>query len=90
MKEPVEVHSQPELENASLVVGWQEDAGKLGPKVIDYLNKHIRSKSFCEIEPVKFFPHGFHRLENLLIQEFEDLRGIEGIGIIEIIEFSCP
>jgi hypothetical protein len=37
MKEPVEVYWQPELENASLVVGWQEDAGKLGPKVIHYL-----------------------------------------------------
>ncbi len=68
MKEPVEVHSQPELENASLVVDWQEVAGKLGPKVIDYLNKHIRSKSFCEIEPVRFFPLGGVVIDNNIAQ----------------------
>lgn len=66
MKEPVNVtvHSQPKLENASLIVGWQEDAGKLGPKVIDYLNKHVRGKCFCEIEPEKFFPLGGVAIDN--------------------------
>ncbi len=68
MKELVEVRSQPELENASLVVGWQEDAGKLGPQVIDYLNKHIRGKSFCEIEPTKFFPLGGVAIDNNVAQ----------------------
>jgi len=58
MKEQVEIYSQPELENTSLVVGWQEDAGKLGSKIINYLNEHIKGKLFCEIEPVKFFPLG--------------------------------
>lgn len=57
MKEPanVIVHSRPEFENSSLIVGWQEDAGKLGSKVIDYLKKSIKGKCFCEIEPQKFF-----------------------------------
>jgi proteasome assembly chaperone (PAC2) family protein len=68
MKEPVKVYSQPELENASLVIGWQEDAGKLGPKVIDYLNRHIRGKSFCEIEPEKFFPLGGVAIDNDIAQ----------------------
>ena len=68
MREPVEVYWQPEFENASLIVGWQEDAGKLGPKVIDYLTKHIRGKSFCEIEPVKFFPLGGVAIDNELAQ----------------------
>jgi hypothetical protein len=44
MKEPVEIYGQPEFENASLIVGWQDDAGKLGPKVIDCLNRHIKGK----------------------------------------------
>ena len=68
MKELVEVYSQPELENASLVVGWQEGAGKLGPKVIDYLNRHIKGKSFCEIEPAEFFPLGGVAIDNDLAQ----------------------
>ena len=68
MKEVVNVHSEPELENASLIVGWQEDAGKLGPKVIDYLNKHIKGSSFCEIEPVNFFPLGGVTIDNNIAQ----------------------
>ena len=68
MKEPVSVRFQPELENASLIVGWQEDAGKLGPKVIAYLNEHIKGKSFCEIEPEKFFSLGGVAIENNIAQ----------------------
>jgi len=70
MRAPVNVNvrSQPELENASLIVGWQEDAGKLGPKVIDYLNKHIKGKSFCEIEPERFFPMGGVVIDNDIAQ----------------------
>ena len=68
MKELVNVCSQPDLENASLIVGWQQDAGKLGPKVIDYLNSHIKAKIFCEIEPVNFFPLGGVAIENDIAQ----------------------
>jgi proteasome assembly chaperone (PAC2) family protein len=68
MKEIVKMHSQPELENSSLIVGWQQDAGKLGPKVIEYLNKHIKAKNFCEIEPVSFFPLGGVAIENDIAQ----------------------
>lgn len=68
MKELVNTHSMPELENASLIVGWQEDAGKLGPKVINYLNKHIRARTFCEIEPVEFFPLDGVAIENNVAQ----------------------
>jgi proteasome assembly chaperone (PAC2) family protein len=39
----------------TLIVGWDKDAGKLGATVIEYLNKKIKSNSFCEIEPVDFF-----------------------------------
>jgi proteasome assembly chaperone (PAC2) family protein len=68
MKEPVEMHSQPELGNASLIVGWQQDAGKLGPKVIEYLNRHIKAKIFYEIEPADFFPLGGVAIENNIVQ----------------------
>lgn len=68
MKEPVNFRPQPELENASFIVGWQEDAGKLAPKVIDYLASHIRGKSFCEIEPQEFFPLGGVAIDNNIAQ----------------------
>ena len=68
MKELVNAHSMPELEKASLIVGWQEDAGKLGPKVIEYLNKHIKAKTFYEIEPVKFFPLDGVAIDNNIAQ----------------------
>ncbi len=68
MKEPFNVHSQPDLENASLIVGWQEDAGELGTKVLDYLNRHIKNKSFCEIEPEMFFPMGGVTINNDIAQ----------------------
>jgi len=46
---------EPKFENPSLIVGWDRDAGQLGPKVIEYLNRKINSRIFCEIEPVDFF-----------------------------------
>ncbi len=64
MKGPVEVRWQPELENVSLIVGWQEDGGKLGPGTIDYLSRHIRARTFAEIEPVPFFPLNGVAIEN--------------------------
>jgi proteasome assembly chaperone (PAC2) family protein len=55
MKNILKFSERPEFQNPSLIVGWQEDSGKLSPKVIEYLNKKIKSRSFCEIEPVSFF-----------------------------------
>jgi len=52
---PVRVYSRPNLENASLIVGWLDDVGKVGPRVIEYLKTHISAKMFCEIEPENFF-----------------------------------
>lgn len=46
---------QPKFKNPSLIVSWNRDAGQLSPRVIEYLNKKINSKSFCEIEPMDFF-----------------------------------
>jgi len=59
---------QPELQNPSLIVGFSEDAGKLAPKVIDYLNEKIKGESFCEIEPSEFFSLGGVAIENDVAQ----------------------
>lgn len=57
-KEPLKFSGRPGLEQASLVVSWSADASSLGAKVTDYLNKKLGGRSFCEIEPVEFFPLG--------------------------------
>jgi len=41
MKNIFKFSQQPNFENASLIVGWDKDAGQLSPTVIDYLNKKI-------------------------------------------------
>lgn len=68
MKDSFKFSWQPELENPSLVVSWEEDAGKVGPKVIDYLNKKIKGNFFCEIEPVGFFSLGGVTIKNDIAQ----------------------
>ena len=47
--------TKPKLESSSLVVAWDQDAGSVGPKVADYLNKELESKEFAEIVPENFF-----------------------------------
>lgn len=59
---------QPEFKNPSLIVGWEEDAGKLGLRVIDYLNKKLMSQSFCQIKPVDFFSLGGVAIEGDIAQ----------------------
>ena len=64
MKEPIEVYRQPDLENASLIVGWQNSSGNLGSKVVEYLSRHLQARTFGEIEPVQFFPLNGVEVEN--------------------------
>ena len=68
MKNLFKFSERPKFENPSLIVGWQEDSGKLSPKVIEYLNKKIKSKSFCEIEPVDFSSLAGVAIENNIAQ----------------------
>jgi len=68
MKDLFKLSGQPELRSPSLVVGWSTDAGKLGSKVTDYLNKKLGSRDLGEIEPVDFFPLGGVTIEDDLIQ----------------------
>ncbi len=68
MKAPLKFSWQPELQHPSLVIGWSIDASKLGAKVTDYLNRKLGGQSFCEIEPVEFFPLGGVSIEDNLVQ----------------------
>jgi len=65
---PFRIYAKPEFQSSSLIVGWAEDAGKLGPKVVDYLNKKLEGQDFAEIEPVDFFSLGGVLVENNVTQ----------------------
>lgn len=67
-KHPFEIYGKLELQGSSLVVGWNEDAGKLGPKVIDYLNKKLGGKEVGEIDPEDFFSLGGVSIEDDVAQ----------------------
>lgn len=59
---------QPKFECLSLIVGWDKDAGKLGPKVVEYLTRKMNLRSFCEIEPAYFFSLGGVGIEDNVAQ----------------------
>jgi len=59
---------QPHFENPSLIVGWSKDAGQLSPKVVEYLNRKLKSRSFSEIELAGFFSLGGVAVENNVAQ----------------------
>lgn len=67
-KDPLKFLSRPVLQFPTLVIAWSEDAGQLGPKVIDYLRRKLGSQSFCEIEPLDFFRMGGVAIENDLVK----------------------
>ena len=50
------IHEKPKLENAALIVGWTEDAGRLAPRTLDYLNHKLGSIEFAEFELADYFP----------------------------------
>lgn len=64
----LKIHKPPNLQNPSLLVGWSQDIGKLGPKVIDYLNKKLGAEEFGELEPEAFSSFGGVQIEDNVIQ----------------------
>lgn len=68
---PFKIYKTPNLQRPSLIVGWSQDAGNLGLKVIDYLNKKLETTELGEIEPVDFFSFGGVRIEDDVIQSPE-------------------
>ena len=61
-------YDKPKLRECSLIVCWNEDAARLGPKVINYLNNKLQGKFFCEIEPEGFFSLGGVLVNNNIAQ----------------------
>lgn len=65
---PFKVLRKPKFQSSFLVVGWNEDAGQLGPGVIDYLTGELGGERFGEIEPEDFFSLGGIRVEDDVAQ----------------------
>lgn len=61
-------YSKPKLSECSLLVSWTEDSGRLGPTVVDHLNKKLGGQLFCEIEPEGFFQLGGVLVEDNIAQ----------------------
>lgn len=62
------VFSEPELQSSALVVTWSQDAGKVSPKVSDYLSRQLGGEEFAEIDPNGFFPLGGVSVEDDVAQ----------------------
>lgn len=73
-KDPLEIYRTPQLQSPSLIVGWQtRDVGKLGSKVIDFLNEKLGGQEIAEIKPLGFFPLGGARFKDDLVQVPESI-----------------
>ena len=59
---------QPQLNEASLVIGWSSDAGRIGANVTSYLIDKLGGEKFCDIDPVEFFSLGGASIENDIVQ----------------------
>ena len=67
-KYPFKISRKTEFQSSSLVLAWNEDVGKLGTKVADYLNQKLGGREFGEIDPVDFFPLDGVQVEDDLAQ----------------------
>lgn len=56
--------AMPELQSPAMIVGWDHDAGKLSPRVLEYLNRRLNVEGFCRIEPERFFSLGGVAIEH--------------------------
>jgi len=54
-----EIYKAPQLRNPPLIIGWQtHDVGKIGSKVIEFLNEKLGGQEIAEIKPSGFFSLG--------------------------------
>jgi proteasome assembly chaperone (PAC2) family protein len=68
-KNPLEIYKVPQLQNPSLIVGWQtQDIGKLGLKVIDFLIEKLGGQVIAEFKPLGFFTFTGVRFKKDLVQ----------------------
>ena len=62
------IYGTAKFHNPSLIVGWNRDAGNLGSKVIDFLNRKLGTQEYAEIELPRFFPATGVVIEDDIIQ----------------------
>lgn len=70
-KDPLKIFDESAIQGlreASLVVGWTEDAGRLGARVIDYLGKKLGALEFAQIDLPEFFPLSGVVVEDDIVQ----------------------
>jgi predicted ATP-grasp superfamily ATP-dependent carboligase len=59
------IYQLPNLQDSSLIVGWQtQDVGRLGTRVIDFLNEKLGGREIGIIKPRDFFSLGGVKIEN--------------------------
>lgn len=62
------IYRSPELRNPSLIIAWSQDAGRLGPSVVDFLKQKLGIRDCAEIEPWPFFHLSGVSIEDDVIQ----------------------
>ena len=67
-QDPLNIYKTPNLESPSLILGWSQDVGQLGPTVIDYLNRKLGTEEIGAIEPVGFYSLSGVRIEDGMVQ----------------------
>ena len=73
-KRPFKILAEPKLQGSSLVVAWSEDAGKLGPKVVDYLNKKLQGEIAKQKQAENVLKQDRNQLEQHLREQIAKLR----------------
>jgi proteasome assembly chaperone (PAC2) family protein len=68
-KDLVKIYKTPRLISPSLIVSWRtRDIGKVGSRVIDFLNETLGSEEIAEMKPSGFFAFGGARFKHDLVQ----------------------
>ncbi len=68
-RNPVRIYKTVSLQNPPLLVSWHtQDAGKLGPRVTDFLIEKLNGQLIGEIDPLGFFSFGGVRFKENLVQ----------------------
>lgn len=65
---PFQIYRRPGFRNPSLIIAWSLDAGRLGPKVIDFLNHQLGGMEMAELDTSAFFFNRGVQIENNIIQ----------------------
>jgi predicted ATP-grasp superfamily ATP-dependent carboligase len=69
MTELLSFSAHPKMRKPTLVIGWEQDTALIGARATEYLLQNVpQMHSFCDIDPVEFFPLGGVGIENDIVQ----------------------